>query len=178
MDSWSFLNNIWNAGIYFQSFLQSKGICIPSQKTLKAICSLFFVPFFLNIVRENRARETVGGNFSITWYCNYQRKAKEMVADLLLQHQMCFQLGGGKSCNVILWRSHKSDVLGIWVLWRWNSVVLIIYQGDLLPLQFSREAVLGFQLITLSVSVWSVLERSHSLCSDLGNRPFFQASIR
>lgn len=148
---------------------------------LKRLWKLFVVYFLCHsfyVVRENRAREMVGGNFSITWYCNYQRKAKEMVADLLLQHQMCFQLGWGKSCNVILWRSHKSDVLGVWVLWRWNSVVLIIYQGDLLPLQFSREAVLGFQLITLSVSVWSVLERSHSLCSDLGNRPFFQASIR
>lgn len=68
---------------------------------------------------------------------------------LVLHLQMHFQLGWAKSrrCNVILWRSHKPDVLGLWALWGWNSVILTVHQDYLLPRQFSREAVLGFQLI-------------------------------
>lgn len=96
---------------------------------------------------------------------------------LVLHPQMYFQRGWGKSCrcNVILWRCHKSDVLGFCALWRWNSVILRIYQEYLLPLQFSREAVLGFQLITPSVRV---LEGSYSLGSNLWNWHFVQAGMR
>lgn len=97
---------------------------------------------------------------------------------LVLHLQMHFQLGWAKSCrcNVILWRSHKPDVLGLWALWGWNcdlnntprlSPATAVFKGSSSRISANP-----------SVRVWSVLESSHSLCSNLGNWHFVQAGTR
>lgn len=146
----------------------------PFSKDFWELFVLFFPCAFLpNVVRENTAMEVSVDNFSIMGTLLPEQTEKRWQNWAI--HFLVLQFGQSKSCRC------KSCVgvtnLAVWALWRWNSVILIIHQQYLLPLQLSREPSLGFQHVTPWVRVWSVLERSHSL-SNLGNWHFIQAGIR
>lgn len=174
MRSWSFLKHIWNADIHLQWFLED--IFIPSQKTFESYLyvSFFPVPYFLMLlgkIQQWKCLLTISPSHGTL----LPEQAKKWWQKWAM-HFLVHQLGQGKSCRCN--HVNKPDVLAIWALWRWNSVFLIIQPGVSPAAAVFKGTISRISAHHSWVRVWSALERSHSLCSNLGNCHFIQAGIR